>query len=143
MKEDEVVQAIYVCTHGKAALEMVSSAEMICGLQENIGSTFFEIGESPEDLTRRIKNDLEKLCTDEGILFLTDIKGGTPFNVIAQMLKQYSEVHLLSGVNIPILVDIFIKRNMGEKINFDEEFLNTLRESIDKFELIPLEEEEF
>ena len=136
------MQAIYVCTHGKTALEMVKSAEMICGKQKNVGSTFFEVGESIEDLTTRIKVDLNKLDLTDGILFLTDIKGGTPFNTIASFLQTYADAYLLAGVNIPILIELFIKRTT-EKIVFDENFLEDMKNSISKFEIIDANEEEF
>lgn len=137
------MQAIYVCTHGKTAIEMIKSAEMICGEQKNVRGTFFEVGESLEDLLFRVQKDLKEMDIEEGILFLTDIKGGTPYNTIVQILSQYKNVELLAGVNIPILVDIFIRRMTTKKIKIDQCFLTNARDSISKFELIKTEEEDF
>ncbi len=102
--------AIFVCTHGSAAKELIRSAEMICGTQENIRSVSFEVGETPENLKEKILKEVDQLDVEKGILFLTDLKGGTPFNVLLTMLQNFKQTELVTGVSIPLLLEVFLSR---------------------------------
>ncbi|ELY0462651.1 PTS sugar transporter subunit IIA [Listeria innocua] len=106
------MKAIFVCTHGNAAKELVQSAEMICGKQENTSFVPFEVNESAENLQMKIVNEIAKLDVSEGLLFLTDLKGGTPFNVLIRLIENFNEVELVAGVNIPLLLEAFLSREM-------------------------------
>ncbi|EAE5343503.1 TPA: PTS sugar transporter subunit IIA [Listeria monocytogenes] len=104
------MKAIFVCTHGNAAKELIQSAEMICGKQENTSFVPFEVNESAENLQAKIASEVAKLDLTEGILFLTDLKGGTPFNVLVRLLGNFDAVELVAGVNIPLLLEAFLSR---------------------------------
>ncbi|MDB6273744.1 PTS mannose transporter subunit IIA, partial [Listeria monocytogenes] len=54
--------------------------------------------------------EVAKLDLTEGILFLTDLKGGTPFNVLVRLLRNFDAVELVAGVNIPLLLEAFLSR---------------------------------
>ncbi|MGJ6896342.1 PTS sugar transporter subunit IIA [Listeria monocytogenes] len=104
------MKAIFVCTHGNAAKELIQSAEMICGKKENTSFVPFEVNESAENLQAKIASEVAKLDLTEGILFLTDLKGGTPFNVLVRLLRNFDAVELVAGVNIPLLLEAFLSR---------------------------------
>ncbi|MDO1604671.1 PTS sugar transporter subunit IIA [Lactobacillus sp. YT155] len=134
--------AIFVCTHGNSASEMIKSAEMICGNQINVGSTHFEVGETPEDLQTRIVSELSNLDLSEGIMFLVDLKGGTPFNVIIQLTKKYPDNEVLTGVNIPMLLEAFINK---ENLNLNELAEKSFQSSINgiyRYEVEEVEDDE-
>jgi mannose/fructose/sorbose-specific phosphotransferase system IIA component len=96
--------AILVCTHGNSAQELVKSAEMICGQQSNWETVSFEVGMDPDQLEKRIQAAIAKLDVADGLLCLTDLKGGTPFNVLVRM-SEFQDMEILTGVNIPILLE--------------------------------------
>ncbi len=54
---------------------------------------------------------MRQLNTDNGLLFLVDVFGGSPFNaaMLVSSAQRYSDV--VSGVNIPMLIDCFMDRN--------------------------------
>jgi PTS system ascorbate-specific IIA component len=64
--------------------------------------------------TTSIVNDIEKsltqLNTDEGILFITDIFGGTPSNVAKRMADRH-HAHLISGINLPMVIRLLNYRD--------------------------------
>ncbi|MBC6297576.1 PTS sugar transporter subunit IIA [Listeria sp. FSL L7-1517] len=133
------MKAIFVCTHGNAAKELIQSAEMICGMQENTSSVSFEVGESADNLQAKIIAEVEKLDRTEGILFLTDLKGGTPFNVLVQLLGNYSQTELITGVNIPLLLEVFLGRESLPLTELAKQAVETGRVGIYQYEA-PLEE---
>ncbi|EMG28779.1 PTS system mannose-specific transporter subunits IIA [Listeria fleischmannii 1991] len=108
--------AILVCTHGHAAKELIRSAEMICGVQKNTSFVSFEEGMTVESLQHKIVKEVQTLNLEKGILFLTDLKGGTPFNVLVVLLENYKQSELVAGVNIPLLLEAFIQRD-SQKID--------------------------
>ena len=103
---------VIICTHGNSAPELLKSAEMICGKQENCQTVNFTEGESLEQLKTEIS---EKISQLKGTVFcLTDLKGGTPFNTLVSLLKSNPEMEIITGVNIPMLLELFINRSQLE-----------------------------
>ena len=114
---------VIICTHGNSAPELLKSAEMICGKQENCQTVSFTEGESLEQLKSEISEKISKL---KGTVFcLTDLKGGTPFNTLVSLLKSNPEMEIITGVNIPMLLELFINRSQLKK----EELLSGITEA--------------
>lgn len=104
--------AILVCTHGNASKHMIQTAEMIVGAQENVGFINFTNGESFLALKEKYQNEIQKLDCSNGLLIMVDLFGGTPFNVIAMLAYEDANMEVISGVNIPMLVETFISREL-------------------------------
>lgn len=105
-----------ICTHGPTADAMLSSVKMIAGDQPHIKSICFKDG---EDL-KQLKENLQAACKkfkNEDIGFLVDVQGGTPFNTIIQMINQYPNSYLMTGVNVPMLLEIAV--NQGDELSVD------------------------
>ncbi|PPI88180.1 PTS mannose transporter subunit IIAB [Candidatus Pantoea edessiphila] len=127
--------AIIISTHGSAAKQLLKTAEMILGKQENIECVEFTTGENTEILIEKYYNRLKTLNTSEGVLFLIDIWGGSPFNAASKVIFEKTNYDIISGVNIPILIEILMKRE--ENINFNELItiaVKTGKESIKTFQ---------
>ena len=91
---------------------MIQTAEMIVGEQENVGFINFTYGDSFMDLKEKYQNEIQKLDCSKGVLIMVDLFGGTPFNVIAMLAHEDANMEVISGVNIPMLVETFISREL-------------------------------
>jgi len=60
----------------------------------------------PDQLTEDAIEQISALDTGEGVLILTDLFGSTPCN-IAQNLASQRHVHVVSGLNLSMLIRIF------------------------------------
>lgn len=60
----------------------------------------------PDQLNEDAIEQLEILDTGEGVLVLTDLYGSTPSN-IAQKLTPHKHVHVVSGLNLSMLIRVF------------------------------------
>ena len=60
----------------------------------------------PDQLSEDAVEQLEALDTGEGVLVLTDLYGSTPCN-IAQKLTSQKHIHVVSGLNLSMLIRIF------------------------------------
>lgn len=102
---------ILLLSHGKLAEEFLSTAKLILGEQQGIYAIGLGDSESVEDFMNQIINEYPKLNTSDEILVLTDIYGGTPTNAaIYGLLNKYNNLEILTGVNLPILLEAIIRR---------------------------------
>ena len=97
--------AIVIGTHGWAAEQLLKTAEMLLGEQENVGWIDFVPGENAETLIEKYNAQLAKLDTRNGVLFLVDTWGGSPFNAASRIVVDKEQYEVIAGVNIPMLVE--------------------------------------
>lgn len=108
--------AVIITTHGKAAEALRHTAEMIIGEQENLQCLTFQPGENGDTLAEKMHAALEQLDAGDGLLMLVDLWGGTPFNAASNIAKQYEQCEVLTGVNVPMLVETLLEREDGAGI---------------------------
>lgn len=108
---------IIVATHGRFGEELVKSAEMIIGVTENVYNLSLLPEKSFEDFYGEVKQIFEKI--DGPTIALVDLFGGTPSNVLTALTKQYDH-KVLSGVNLPLLIEVYMKGQAAENIDIDQ-----------------------
>lgn len=100
---------VLIVSHGDLAKAMLESAEMICGVQADVTTFGLYPGDSPDGLREDIENTLCRLSGQDRLV-LTDIRSGTPFNVVAGLMSQYGFRHI-SGINLAMLIEILMSRD--------------------------------
>lgn len=110
--------AIVIGTHGWAAEQLLKTAEMLLGEQENVGWIDFVPGENAETLIEKYTAQLSRLDTSSGVLFLVDTWGGSPFNAASRNVVDKEQYEVVAGVNIPMLVETLMARD--DNPTFDE-----------------------
>lgn len=103
-----MVGAIIV-THGNLALELLKSAEMILGRQENVMTVGIKLNDSEEAIVEKISKAMSEVDSGRGILFFTDMFGGTPSNLSLSFMED-DKVEVVTGVNLPMLIKFFSER---------------------------------
>lgn len=101
---------VIVCTHGTAGKGLIQSTEMICGQQKHLAVISYKMGETTESLRQQINESITSFESLSEIFILTDVKGGTPFNVMVDIIRNNPRYCLISGVNLPMLLELFINR---------------------------------
>ena len=106
--------ALFFVTHEGIASNLLTIGEAIVQ-KPNSNLSYFEIpmGASLDDVVSNIENNLTTLNTDDGLFFITDIYGSTPSNVARQLATKYHG-HLLSGVNLPMVIRLLNYRDKQE-----------------------------
>jgi len=94
---------IVVAAHGELASGLLSAARLICGDVDRVAAVGLEPEDSPESYAER----LAAACgsADEPVLVLTDLVGGTPHNVAMTIVRRRPSAHLVSGVNLAVLIE--------------------------------------
>lgn len=114
---------IVIATHGKFGEEIIKSAEMIVGKMENIKSVSLMPSMSFEDFTKEANTVLSDLSGDT--LVLVDLYGGTPCNVFTALTKKYNH-NVITGLNLPMLIDLYINTNDSSGVNVKEVIENCI-----------------
>jgi len=127
--------AIIIGTHGKFSLELLKSSEMIFGKQENIEYVTFETGESADDLVKKYETAIEKLDVKDGLLFMVDLFGGSPFNAASRIAITSDNIDIVTGVNLPMLLEIFALRDFTSLDEVIRTSIDSGKESIKSFKL--------
>lgn len=114
---------IVIATHGKFGEEIIKSAEMIVGKMDNIKSVSLIPSMSFEDFTKEANTVLSDLSGDT--LVLVDLYGGTPCNVFTALTKKYNH-NVITGLNLPMLIDLYINTNDSSNVNVKEVIENCI-----------------
>ena len=86
---------------------------------------------------------LEELKDCEGIIIFTDLMGGTPFNVSAQIGRGKENIRIVAGTNLPMLVEIVMSRKFMDDLDgLVDSVLETGREQVVKYEFKQVVQEE-
>lgn len=110
--------AIIIGTHGAAAEQLLKTAEMLLGEQSNIAYIDFVPGENAETLIEKYNERLTHLDSSKGVIFLVDTWGGSPFNAASRIVTDKENYEVITGVNVPMLVETFMARD--DDPSFDE-----------------------
>ncbi|MQS76916.1 PTS sugar transporter subunit IIA [Companilactobacillus halodurans] len=100
---------IVISGHGKFSLGMLSACEMIFGKTEDISAIPFIQGDTIDDLKSKYKEAMND--DDEEYLFLIDLFSGTPYNAIAQLIMDKDNVDMVTGTNLPLVLEAVSKSN--------------------------------
>jgi len=108
---------IIVITHGEFGAYLIEAAEGIVGVQhEGLKS----IAVSQRMSLERVKNAVEAAISDmrsgDGLIFLIDMPGGTPMNVVLPLARDIAKSAVICGININMLTSAFAYR---KDLDFD------------------------
>ncbi|MBP2630920.1 MAG: system, mannose/fructose/sorbose family, subunit [Firmicutes bacterium] len=98
--------AVIVGTHGNFASELVKTCEMICGATTNVKAVTLVPGEGADDLAVKYEAALKELDTTDGVIFLNDLFGGSPYNAACRIAIQEEKYGIVTGVNLPMLIEM-------------------------------------
>lgn len=95
---------ILVITHCRLGDALLEASDFILGERPDaVKAISIDINEDAKKLRNKIADNIKKLKTEDGILILTDMFGGTPSNLSYSFLEE-GHIEVISGVNLPILI---------------------------------------
>ena len=92
-----------IVTHGNLAYELLNAAQKI---ESNVGvieAVPLEWTDSVDEAREKIRQALDRIGTDDGVIIFTDMFGGTPSNISLSFLER-DRVEVVTGVNLPMIV---------------------------------------
>ena len=125
--------AIVVGSHGNFSRELINSAELISGKQSNIGCVTFNAGESADDLVGKYEEVISELDCTEGVLFIVDLFGGSPYNAASRIAIRDEKMDIVTGINLPIALEIFGMHNFSSVEELVKIALGSVVETVKSF----------
>ena len=92
-----------IVTHGNLAYELLSAAKKI---ETNVGvieAVPLEWTDTVDQAREKIRQALDRMGSENGVIIFTDMFGGTPSNISLSFLEK-NRVEIVTGVNLPMIV---------------------------------------
>ena len=105
--------SVIIGTHGMFSEEILKSAEMIFGKQENVSTVTFKPGEGVDNLVEKYNKLISELDCKDGVLFMVDLFGGSPFNAASIIAMKNDNMEIVTGVNLPMILESLGSRDFS------------------------------
>lgn len=102
---------IIVVTHGEFGAYLIEAAEGIVGAQtEGLRNVSISPRMTLERVRECVAGAMREMSSAEGLVFLIDMPGGTPMNVVLPLAKDVDKCAVICGVNINMMTSAFAYR---------------------------------
>lgn len=120
------MRKVILASHGELANGMLNSVKMIVGdLANDIETYSLHPGQNPNDYYEALKKVVA--ASEEQYIIVCDIKGGSVHTTLSKLVV-YSNVTLLSGMNMNMVLDLLLTYPSGLK---QEQYLPLLENAKD------------
>lgn len=124
---------IIITGHGKFASGLKTSLDLIVGNYDFVKPIDFTEEKSPEILRSEIKTFVESI--EDKVYIFTDLVGGTPFKVSSELTLEHSNIEVLCGTNLPMLVEATMMVSLGcdlDSESIKDAGVNSIRPQVKK-----------
>lgn len=105
--------------HGEFAPGLASALELVAGKQEAFKVVPFDV-EKAAEYPELLHTEIEQLREQtDAVLVFVDLLGGTPFNQAMINTQSISDVSVVTGTNLPMLIETLFTRNSDASATLD------------------------
>ncbi len=105
--------------HGEFAPGLASALELVAGKQEAFKVVPFDV-EKAAEYPELLHTEIEQLREQtDAVLVFVDLLGGTPFNQAMINTQSISDVNVVTGTNLPMLIETLFTRNSDASATLD------------------------
>ena len=99
---------IILASHGDFAKGILQSGSMIFGEQKNVQAVTLMPSEGPDDIKAKMKDAIGSFDSQDEVLFLVDLWGGTPFNQANSLFEEHKDKWaIVAGMNLPMVIEAY------------------------------------
>ncbi len=103
---------LVLVSHGQLAVELRRSLETVVGVQPNLCTVCVDPHDHPDERRAAVARAIAETDGGAGVIVVADLFGATPCN-LAVSLAGRSDVDVIAGVNLPMLVEITRARTVA------------------------------
>ncbi|CAI0960556.1 PTS galactosamine/N-acetylgalactosamine transporter subunit IIA [Serratia grimesii] len=108
---------IVITGHGGFASGLLQAVEQVVGPQENCVAVNFPEQMNTTQLKAALSAALAEVTQPDGVVFLTDMLGGSPFRCASELADMRGDCEVLTGVNMQLAAEMMLER---EGLSLDE-----------------------
>ena len=101
---------IILTGHGGFASGMEKAMKQILGEQTQFIAIDFPETSTTALLTSQLEHAVNTLDSEDDLVFLTDLLGGTPFRVASTLAMQKPGREVITGTNLQLLLEMVLER---------------------------------
>lgn len=102
---------VVVTGHINFASGIASALKVIAGDLPQMAFVDFTEDLAPDALEAKLLATAQSVDTGDGVLFLTDLFGGTPNNCCVRLIMQHPQYELISGTNLSMAIGAALERD--------------------------------
>lgn len=103
--------------HGQFANGLASAIDMVAGDQPAFKIVPFE-GSQAATYGDELRAAISAMRDEtDGVLVFVDLLGGTPFNQAMMISQDIADVEVVTGTNLPMLIELLLTRGAGSSLN--------------------------
>ncbi|MEK4947844.1 PTS sugar transporter subunit IIA [Carnobacterium sp. FSL W8-0810] len=112
---------IIIATHGKMSNGIVSAADLIIGSTDNIKTLNLFQEDDVQELNKKFLKEIKAIDQNEGVIIFVDLAGASLYNQAVLAVnsltdEQQKKIHVIAGVNLPMVIDAINQRMIGSSI---------------------------
>ena len=97
---------LIIASHGEFCEGLKKTAEMFTGPIAQCMALPLQPGMTGEAYDVILEEAIDALDEGQGVVVMTDLKGGTPFNRCAGMVFRGKRIRVLTGMNLPMVMSV-------------------------------------
>lgn len=126
-----MITNIIVITHGEFGAYLIEAAENIIGVQpKGVKNISISPRLSLNEMCSLVNSSIDEMDSDAGIIFLIDMPGGTPMNIVLPIIKDMPNTAVICGLNINMMTSAFSYRKSLEFDALVDKIMEDGRKSI-------------
>lgn len=125
---------VLLLAHGEVGGAFLGAVTMLLGPQEQVRALALKPGDQIDVFRERTREAARELDQGDGVLLLVDVAGGSPANIAWEMVSSGDRA-VVTGVNLPMLLELFIHRketclaDLADRVqNWGREGISTLKQ---------------
>ena len=104
-EERNEMRHVILASHGDLARGMADTVSMIVGEVSNL-STFVLERDDKDPISAQVRRELDSYAVEDEVFICTDMIGSSVNNDMVALLGDYSNVTLVSGMNLPLVITL-------------------------------------
>lgn len=134
---------VILVSHGKFANGLNDALSMLAGNREDILSVGLENGKSVDDFTALFTEKVKDISTDDEVILLGDIIGGSPLtNATNVLVNKGIKTVILGGMNLPLALTTVLMKDTVSLDEIADQVLEQARMAMQEFKIVEESEED-
>ncbi|QBC42241.1 PTS galactosamine/N-acetylgalactosamine transporter subunit IIA [Iodobacter fluviatilis] len=103
--------ALILTGHGRIASGMQEAIVQVFGEQAALCAIDFPEGNSTAVLDATLRQAIFSVDQGEGVVFVADLLGGSPFRIAATIAQERSDIEVVTGLNLQMFAEMLFERD--------------------------------
>lgn len=113
--------AVILSGHGGFASGIDKAIHQVIGEQQQFIALDFPEESTTQQLEAQMRQAIQEIDSGEGIVFLTDLLGGTPFRTASLLSQERDDIQVVTGTNLQMAAEMLLERDELKLIEFRDQ----------------------